>query len=348
MKKNIFVASITLLSVILLTGCACKHEWKNATCEAPKTCALCNETEGEAFGHAWVKATCTTPITCSICETTKGDPLEHTWIDATCSNPKTCSVCNETEGEAMGHTWVDATCSNPKTCSICNEAEGDKLEHTWIDATCSNPKTCSVCNETEGAPLGHHVTNENIIKNATCIETGISAGECAVCKEIIETSLPMIDHTSGEWIVVENPTKYSEGTRIKKCTVCEVELEQEHFSLSPEELEQLYKNECEYISYNDLARTPKDYTGKQVKFSGYVVQVCSEASSALYYSTYRVATSGRYDNVVYALIDNYDTGVRILEDDYITIYGEFDGLYTYETVRGDSVTIPKIVVEYYD
>jgi len=38
---------------------------------------------------------------------------------------------------------------------------------------------------------------------------------------------------------------------------------------------------------------------------------------------------------------------RILEDDIITIWGECDGLYSYESVLGSKVSLPKIDVKYY-
>ena len=38
---------------------------------------------------------------------------------------------------------------------------------------------------------------------------------------------------------------------------------------------------------------------------------------------------------------------RILEDDIITICGECDGLYSYESVLGSKVSLPKIDVKYY-
>ena len=118
------VLPLLILLGILLTGCGCKHEWAEATCTAPKTCSLCQLTEGEALGH--------------------------TYADATCEAPKTCSVCNGTEGEALGHTWVEATCQVVKTCSVCKKTEGELADHKWIDATTEAPKTCSVCSKTEG------------------------------------------------------------------------------------------------------------------------------------------------------------------------------------------------------
>lgn len=38
---------------------------------------------------------------------------------------------------------------------------------------------------------------------------------------------------------------------------------------------------------------------------------------------------------------------RILEGDIITIWGECDGLYSYESVLGSKVSLPKIDVKYY-
>ena len=41
--------------IIGLSSCSlfCKHEWKDATCTTPKTCNLCNKTEGNALGHTF-------------------------------------------------------------------------------------------------------------------------------------------------------------------------------------------------------------------------------------------------------------------------------------------------------
>ena len=37
----------------------CNHQWKDATCTAPKTCTVCGETEGEALGHSYENNVCT-------------------------------------------------------------------------------------------------------------------------------------------------------------------------------------------------------------------------------------------------------------------------------------------------
>lgn len=132
MPKKLFVSvsrvvPLLILLGLLLTGCGCKHEWNAATCTAPKTCSLCQLTEGEALGHTWTDATCEAPKTCSACKTTEGSALGHTWVEATCLAPKTCSVCQKTEASVGQHNWTDATTEAPKTCSVCNTTEGERI-----------------------------------------------------------------------------------------------------------------------------------------------------------------------------------------------------------------------------
>ncbi len=70
------------------TAPACTHEWKAATCTAPKTCTKCNATEGSAAGHSWKDATCTAPKTCSVCGTTEGNKGSHTFT-------ADCTICGQ-------------------------------------------------------------------------------------------------------------------------------------------------------------------------------------------------------------------------------------------------------------
>ena len=132
-RKTIIIAT---LITCMLTGCHMNHEWQEATCTAPKTCSVGNETEGDALGH--------------------------TWVDASCTEPKHCSVCGETEGEALEHTWVDASCAEPKHCSVCGETEGNTLDHILTEANYQQPATCEVCGETVGEPLQAYYEKNNL------------------------------------------------------------------------------------------------------------------------------------------------------------------------------------------
>lgn len=130
-KRLIVCAGV--LSCILLSACCISHDWREATCTEPKTCAKCGKTEGEPQGHIWTAATCTAPRTCSVCGATEGEPLGHDWKAATCTEPKTCTVCGETTGKPLGHTWVAATYERPKTCSVCGATEGEPLKVKYFD-----------------------------------------------------------------------------------------------------------------------------------------------------------------------------------------------------------------------
>lgn len=104
MKKRVLALVCLAAMVSALSGCGCAHQWEEATCLAPKTCILCNATEGEALGHRWQEATCTAPQACSLCHATQGEALEHTegdWeitetdpVKAIIYSEKRCTTCD--------------------------------------------------------------------------------------------------------------------------------------------------------------------------------------------------------------------------------------------------------------
>lgn len=107
-----------------------------------------------------------------------------------------------------------------------------------------------------------------------------------------------------------------------------------------------YKNQKEAIGYDtgityeQLARTPNEYNGEKVKFSGKVIQVIEETNE-----TYlRLAVDGDYNNIAYIEYHSEITNQRILENDYVTIKGQSMGLYTYKSTAGKLVTIPHIYI----
>lgn len=75
MKRWFVLVCCALMVMALLAGCGCSHEWQDATCDTPKTCKLCSETEGEALGHNWKDATTDAPKTCVACQKTEGERI---------------------------------------------------------------------------------------------------------------------------------------------------------------------------------------------------------------------------------------------------------------------------------
>ncbi len=80
----------------------------------------------------------------------------------------------------------------------------------------------------KNSPTGHTFNGSfTITKKPTCTEEGIRAAICTRCgATLMETPIPVIEHTWSEWEVVEEPTENEAGRRERTCEVCgEVEEE---------------------------------------------------------------------------------------------------------------------------
>ena len=100
------------------------------------------------------------------------------------------------------------------------------------------------------------------------------------------------------------------------------------------------------ITYDQLARTPDDYMGKDITFAGKVLQVMEDSSSKQ--TQFRIATSDDYDKVMLVGYDSSILKSRVLEDDEIRFYGTSIGLVTYQSTMGGNITIPAAIVEHID
>lgn len=98
------------------------------------------------------------------------------------------------------------------------------------------------------------------------------------------------------------------------------------------------------IGYKDLARNPKDYVGKKIKFKGKVIQVMEGDGEV----QVRLAVNGDYDNIMYCAYNSSIVTSRVLEDDYITVMGKSSDLITYTSTMGGEITIPSMVVKKID
>ncbi|MFP7254260.1 toxin regulator [Terribacillus goriensis] len=98
------------------------------------------------------------------------------------------------------------------------------------------------------------------------------------------------------------------------------------------------------VTYDQLARTPDDYIGEKVKFSGKVVQVMEGDGI----TQIRFAVNDNYDTILLGEFDASVVDSRILEDDELTIYGTSGGVITYESTMGGNITIPSMVIDKID
>lgn len=98
------------------------------------------------------------------------------------------------------------------------------------------------------------------------------------------------------------------------------------------------------ITYDQLARTPDDFEGQKVKFYGKVIQVMEGDGDI----QIRFAVDDNYDTILYGEYSSSIVPSRILEDDYITIYGTSVGTVSYTSTMGGKITIPGVYIEKID
>lgn len=99
------------------------------------------------------------------------------------------------------------------------------------------------------------------------------------------------------------------------------------------------------ITYDQLARTPNDYIGKKVKFSGKVLQVIEGSGTTI---QIRLAVNDNYDTVLLGEYSSSIVASRVLEDDEITVYGISAGTISYKSTMGGTITIPGVAIEKID
>ena len=98
------------------------------------------------------------------------------------------------------------------------------------------------------------------------------------------------------------------------------------------------------ITYDQLARTPDDYNGEMIKFSGKVIQVIDGTDEI----QLRFAVNDDYDRVMYLGYAPDIVDQRVLEDDFLTIYGYSIGTISYESTGSGPITIPAAVLDRID
>ena len=99
--------------------------------------------------------------------------------------------------------------------------------------------------------------------------------------------------------------------------------------------ESQYKSKCVSRNYkNQLRKASYD---QYIKIYGQVLQDCGSGY-------FRISSSGGYDDVYMVYAPTSD----IVEDDWVTVYGQTDGIYNYETVLGATKKIPEIDAKYID
>lgn len=149
-----------------------------------------------------------------------------------------------------------------------------------------------------------------------------------------------------EIINVKEEKAEKEYEEYKKELAQEEEERQEKEAKEKEQEEKKYKDSCKKLAFEELARNPEKVKGTKVKLTGEVIQVSENYISIGMRVNITENEYGWYEDTVYIIYYPENGEDKILEDDIITIYGTAEGEYSYTSVMGAYITIPKILAEY--
>lgn len=109
-----------------------------------------------------------------------------------------------------------------------------------------------------------------------------------------------------------------------------------------------YTSLAKTYDYKDIERNPDEYKGDIAVFQGRVMQVSELGTNQVHYRVGLEDSEGTWSHILYVTYVRGEGEPRILEDDTIKIYGDLNGVITYESVMAGNITIPAIIARYID
>ena len=226
-----------------ICGGTCVHEYESVA-KAPTcveqgytthTCTICgnhyNDAYVDALGHQWKDATCTAPRTCVACGITDGNSNGHTYQAVV-----TAPTCVE-----KGYTTYTCPCGDSYVGNYTEPAghvQGMPVEENRTEPTCTVSgsfdmvTSCTVCyvemNRVSAVipATGHNY--EAVVTPPTCAEDGYTTHVCSVCGDTYWNALTdKLGHALGDWVVVTAPMCTETGLQRKDCSRCDYFEEEE-------------------------------------------------------------------------------------------------------------------------
>ena len=155
------------------------------------------------------------------------------------------------------------------------------------------------------------------------------------CSESQSNSGEMVNNT----ITQETESKKEEVT---ESTTSEVTTEKITTEMTTEEVQENDFNPVDYrndINYESLCRKPDEYKGMKIYMSGTVNSMLEEDNET-------ILQIDVGDGLIMVMVDSKILEVRVLEEDKVTFYGEYQGLTKYETVAGKTKNDPYFIANH--
>ena len=138
---------------------SCEHSETIVSCVNPTFCAACGTVVAPAVGHTWMPATCQAPKTCTVCDATEGDMGGHYCEDES----GLCAVCGNNPLSAA----IEATLTFD--ANKASRTEYSTSKQVWVQngITFTNEKASSTTNVADyGAPVRLYKSSSITVEHA--------------------------------------------------------------------------------------------------------------------------------------------------------------------------------------
>ena len=237
--------------------------------EHRRVCTRCTASTDEA-PHAYVEGeiikapTCTETgiqlYACSVCGDTKEeilDEIAHTYSSTYVPNGEVhsrfctdCGASMDAPHNMIAGAITKATCTEDGSqlytcagCALTNTVVLPMTGHTYSENYVPNgdvhSRHCLNCDATDDRD--HDWGSGDIVKTATCSETGIRLYECSVCSDTKTETVPTNDeHIEGGWETIQMPTATVRGSERLRCALCNKVINTREISCDADSMSVLY------------------------------------------------------------------------------------------------------------
>ena len=302
--------------------------------------------------------------------TTERTTTEHATENATENTTEITTIEQTTTETDMGDMESQETSTNSEIATV-SEKETEQIEAFNVDISGYNYITADdLAKYTPNlvdqnvyfvAPVGQ-VDDEKIqvnigegymftdCKTKTSYVGKVDEGDAVcICGQVVGQDTYGFLGNSNELKDCQVVAKNSEAEKYKESNSSDAL--QEYFYLTDEIAnanknsvsEEEYKGLCQPYDYEDILRNEENYKKKYTVISGTVDQIIEGWLGG--YTIYIVDSNGNKWECSYT----YKNGEsKMLERDWVTVYGLIDGTRNSTTVLGKQVTMPYVKIEYYE
>jgi len=106
--------------------------------------------------------------------------------------------------------------------------------------------------------------------------------------------------------------------------------------------EETFKDQCQYIAYENLIGSPDDYQGYLIEFSGKIIKITED----IYYNIYQIAMNDDNDTAIYGYASTDDEETPDLLNQEVRIWGIYNGIKTDESAPDSNIKVPTLDMAY--